>query len=279
MNKHFIKILNITGTILISIAIITCSVVEANADFNLTASKNIYSIGDSNEGTSVGFLRPEPQKPSYKKGKISSGVSESHIPFMIYVPKVKSKKVVFVFGGKNKLGDDYGKISYFKEIKNKAIVPNYNVVFVQKEAGSWKQYSQEDIAAMIDEILKDLKAKEIYFVGFSQGVYNSKHIVTSHKKWHGGLFVDGNSDFKWVKKYFKVSAFVAGYIKDSYGKQAYFDYYYEPVDKAFATRNKYVHELVLDWALMPADLFPKYDKNGIISQTPLNAVDVLINEL
>lgn len=242
-----------------------------------------YGIQSDSEGIGINHGPKDNQleavKPSYKKGAISSGVSESHIPFKVYTAKKRSDKIVFVFGGKNRIGEDCGKSSFYKEIKDKRFVPGYNVVFVQKEEGNWKQYSQEAIGSMIDEVMKDLKAKKIYFVGFSQGVYNSKYIVTSHKKWHGGLFVDGAGDFTWVKKNFVVSAFVAGYIDEGYGNEEYFDYYYEPADKAFATRNKDIHQLVFDWAVLPEDLFVRYNKDGLIKKKALNAIDILVYEL
>lgn len=221
----------------------------------------------------------EPKKASYKRGTFSEGVTESHIPYKVYTPSRRSNKVVFVFGGKTTIGKDCGKMSYYMEIKNKNIVPNYNVVFVQKDSGSWKQYSQEDIGSMIDEIVKDLKGKELYYVGFSQGVYNAQYIATTRKKWHGCLFVDGAGDMKWVKRYFKVSAFVAGYVKDAYKMKPYFDYYYEPIDMTYATHNKKVHELVFDWAVLPDRLFINYNTEGIINRTSLDAVSVLVNEL
>lgn len=179
----------------------------------------------SNDSTSV-TENLVPTKPTYKRGTISEGVSQSLIPFVVYKSKEKSKKLVFVFGGMRTIGKNCGGMSLFTEIKNKNYKPGYNIVFVQKDKGSWKHYSQEAIGAMIEEITKDLKAKEVYFVGFSMGMYDAEYIADSKpKKWSGGLFIDGAGPMRWVKKKFKHSICVAGYDKGAYGLANCFDEY------------------------------------------------------
>lgn len=239
-----------------------------------TDAKSHITYRKKKETVSVNYV---PSKPTYKKGTFSEGVSKSLIPYKIYTSKKKTKKVVFVFGGYGGIKNACGGMSLYYEIRDKRFLPGYHVVFVQKEEGSWEQYSKEAIGSMIEEVKGDLRAKEVYFVGFSQGVYDSKYIMTSKaKKWNGALLVDGAANMSFVKRHSNYSIMVAGYDKGSYGQGKYFNEYYEPLNKDLAHQDRDYHDRIFNWAVLNDETFGPYNEDGLFKVAPINAIGRLV---